>query len=304
MTATVLALVVSALMAPQSSDSVRPEVVLNVQGNLKLRRGHNVKVLVRTDRLAFLTVYRVATDGRLSVLHPKTPNAQPAWEGMVNRGVVDPTGSLDHHTFAVDDYPGVGYVFAIASPVPFDYSALGDSAGWQVENLLPEGRVTGDADALIADIGIATLPDTIAFSYDEHRYLVEPTAPPIIAGFCPYCLPLFGSPFDLPIREWCATFQAEPPDPWTHLDGLSPPPPSSVVGGTPPPTVHPSDIVVAQGAKEPRKRTPKIGSSVDGVTSARGGAAGPSRPSRPRPPAVRPRTPGRRSPTAPRRRPT
>ncbi len=237
-------LTVLTVLTPQADfdpDLLRPNVVLSVVGNATLRRGNHVRLLVRTDRNAYLTLYRVNTEGRISIVYPTYPDSQVAWTPMVSRGVGDPSGSLENNTFTINDYPGVGYVFVIASPVPFDYAAMRDSTGWNLDGLIEGSRVSEDADAMIADIAVATLPDTVPFSYDEQRYLVGATPPPIVALPCLGCFPFAGHPFLIPVREWCGTFAEAPvPGPWTPAVGAVPIPVRTAVVS---PGVAPSDVV-------------------------------------------------------------
>jgi len=251
---------------------VRPDVALSVVGNAMLRRGNHVRLRIRTDRAAYLTLYRVNTEGRISIVYPASPDLQSVWTPMVSRGVADPTGSLENHTFSIDDYPGVGYVFVIASPVPFDYTSMRDSLGWDMDNLIEDGRVMEDAVAMIADIAVATLPDTIPFSYDEQRYLVGVTLPPMIALPCLGCFPFAGYPFLIPVREWCETFAQTPaPGPWTPAVAAIPVPVLGPGVGLAPPPMPFSDVVrstaeqIKQRERQAKPPTNPIESLVNGI---------------------------------------
>ena len=283
-------------------DLVRPNVVLSVVGNAMLHRGNHVRLMVRTDRDAYLTLYRVNTDGKLSILYPISPDSQPAWTPMVSRGVRDPSGSLGNNTFTIDDFPGVGYVFVIASPVPFDYAAMRDTTGWNLDGLIEGSRVPEDADAMIADIAVATLPDTVPFSYDEQRYLVGATPPPIVALPCLGCFPFAGHPFLIPVREWCGTFAEAPvPDPWTPAVGMVPIPVISAVVG---PGVAPADIVsfAREQIKHRERQIQAVANPIESLVSGVGAPTPANRRVAKLRGTVTSRTTGGRNATAPRRR--
>lgn len=295
------ALIVATPQVDFDPDLVRPNVVLSVVGNPMLRRGNHVRLLVRTDRDAYLTLYRVNTDGRISMVYPASPDSQPAWTPMVSRGVGDPSGSLENNTFTIDEYPGVGYVFVIASPVPFDYTTMRDSAGWNLDGLIEGSRVPEDADAMIADIAVATLPDTVPFSYDEQRYLVVATPPPIVALPCLGCFPFAGHPFLIPVREWCATFAEAPvPNPWTPAVATVPIPVSTAVVG--PGVGH---TVVGSAREQIRRRQRQARAAANPIESLVRGVGAP-RPANRRVPTPRgtvtSRIIGGLEATAPRRR--
>src|SRR5467141_3773149 len=84
-------------------------------------RGERVRLYFRLDQDAYVTIFRVDTDGRVRVLFPREP-----WEDNYARGgekyEVRPYG--DHWAFSVDDYPGEGYIFAVASIDPYNYADL------------------------------------------------------------------------------------------------------------------------------------------------------------------------------------
>src|SRR3954468_23822246 len=82
-------------------------------------RGERVRLYFRLDQDAYVTVFRVDTDGRVRVLFPRDP-----WEDNFARGGRDfevDGRALGTDAFSIDDYPGVGYLFAVASADPFTY---------------------------------------------------------------------------------------------------------------------------------------------------------------------------------------
>src|SRR5436189_4460014 len=112
------------VMAQTESPSTRPVSVENRprvevwtdRGDSPSASGPGVRVHFRADRDAFVTILRVDTDGRVRVLFPREP-----WEDNFARGgrEYEVQGGNDRDAFYIDDYPGVGYLFAVASADPF-----------------------------------------------------------------------------------------------------------------------------------------------------------------------------------------
>lgn len=130
-------------------------------------RGDRVRVYVRPENDGYITVVRIDTDGRVRVLFPREP-----WEDNFARGgrtfeVLD----RGQRAFQVDDYPGVGYVFAISSPDPFDFDpyVLGDH--WDYRTIA-DGRVRGDPYVTATDFA-ARIANRGTYDYDLVPYYVE-----------------------------------------------------------------------------------------------------------------------------------
>jgi hypothetical protein len=135
------------------------------------RRGDKVKLYFRTDMDAYVTVFRVDTDGRVRVLFPSDP-----WDDNYAVGGeqyrVDPRD--DGYTFRVDDYPGQGYLFAIATLDPFVYEAFVRNEHWDYRLIGANGRIAGDPYVAIGDlIADVVPPDYADYSYDIVPYYVE-----------------------------------------------------------------------------------------------------------------------------------
>ena len=136
-----------------------------------LHRGDKVRVYFRTATDGYVTVFRIDTDGRVRVLFPVGP-----WDDNYARGgapyQVDPRD--DGYTFRVDDYPGQGYVFAIASLDPFLYTRYVRNDHWDYEALGADGRVAGDPYVAIYDVIDGVVPDNyVDYAYDVAPYFVE-----------------------------------------------------------------------------------------------------------------------------------
>ncbi len=124
-----------------------------------------VSVYVRVDRRAYVTAFRIDTDGRIAVLYPREPwgnNAVPAFRTF------SITTRRDRHAFRIDDDPGMGYLFVVASPEPFDYSDLLRADDWDFR-LFNGGRIRGDPYVALTDLAERISPGG-AYDYDVASY--------------------------------------------------------------------------------------------------------------------------------------
>ncbi len=112
-----------ALLAAQRAPNVD---VWFEQGN-EFDRGQPGRVMYSGDAGSYMTVLRVDTDGRLTVLSPHQPNERSRF-GASRSGMAIP--------FQADPTQGVGYVFAVASRTPFDFrNYRGRGNSWNVGTL-------------------------------------------------------------------------------------------------------------------------------------------------------------------------
>ena len=137
------------------------------------RRGERVRVYFRTENDAYVTILRVDTDGRVRILFPQDPYDP----NLAHAGETYTVGDLDgQDAFMVDDYPGVGYVFAVASQAPFIYDALTANDHWSLQQVaaLNDGRIHGDPYSSLQEMVQHLMPDGYA-DYDTHLlpYYVE-----------------------------------------------------------------------------------------------------------------------------------
>jgi hypothetical protein len=133
------------------------------------RRRDVARVFASARVDTYLTVFRIDTDGGLRVLFPREP-----WEeAWVRGGRVVEVAADDASPggFQVDDYPGVGYVFAVTSEEPFDYSGLVRGDQWDYREIA-NGRIHGDPYVAISDLAGQISPDA-AYDYDVTPYYVE-----------------------------------------------------------------------------------------------------------------------------------
>ncbi|MDH3496412.1 MAG: DUF4384 domain-containing protein [Gemmatimonadota bacterium] len=134
-------------------------------------RGDRIKVYFRTDFDAYVTLFRIDTDGRIRVLFPLSPWDDNFAVGGV-RYQIDPRN--DGYTFRVDDYPGEGYLFAIASLDPFTYARYVRGDHWDYRVMAAGGRIVGDPYVAVGDIIDAIVPQHyVDYGYDLLPYYVE-----------------------------------------------------------------------------------------------------------------------------------
>ena len=134
-------------------------------------RGESVQLYFRLDQDAYVTIFRIDTDGRVRVLFPREP-----WEDNFARGgrefQVDGS-QLGRDAFAIDDYPGVGYLFAVAAPDPFVYDQIERGDHWDYR-VIADGRVRGDPYVALTDLAQRIVPEGYAdWDYDVVTYNVE-----------------------------------------------------------------------------------------------------------------------------------
>jgi hypothetical protein len=149
-------------------DDARPKVSVWTNSTDPYQRGDRVRVYVSAETDAYVTVLRVDTDGRIRVLYPLEP-----WQDNFVRGgrTFEVLGRDDDNAFDVDDYPGVGYVFAVASADPFSYDPYVRNDHWDYR-VIADGRVTGDPYVTLTDFAgkIAGQDD---WDYDITPYYVD-----------------------------------------------------------------------------------------------------------------------------------
>jgi len=133
-------------------------------------RGERVRVFFKLDRDAFVTVFRVDTDGRVRVLFPREP-----WDDNFARGgrEFEVQGRSSDDAFSIDDYAGVGYLFAVASADAFTYDAIESGDHWDYR-VIADGRVRGDPYVAMTDLAERIVPEGYTdWDYDVITYNVE-----------------------------------------------------------------------------------------------------------------------------------
>ncbi|HTG83238.1 MAG TPA: DUF4384 domain-containing protein [Gemmatimonadales bacterium] len=177
-----LALAVAALIAPTTGtpnpalsllgrhlttyDRPRVNIWLNQQD--PYRTGEPARVFFKTNIDAFITVLRVDTDGKIRVLFPVEP-----WEDNYARGgrTFEVLGRSQDEAFRIDDPAGVGYVFAVTGPDPFNYDEITRGDHWDYR-AISDGQVRGDPYVALTDLA-ARIAGPYDYDYDIAEYYVE-----------------------------------------------------------------------------------------------------------------------------------
>ena len=173
-------LLLAGLPRPTGTDPIadhRPPVHLGAVGRIALwtdrddpyHRGEGARVYLQLDAPAFVTVFRVDTDGRVRVLFPREPWSDPYVRD--DRQTIELPGNRGGRSFIVDDSPGVGYLFAIASPEPFDYDPIARGDYWDYR-LIDGGRIQRDPYVVLTDLAERIAPGA-DYDYDVIPYYVE-----------------------------------------------------------------------------------------------------------------------------------
>ncbi|HJU89148.1 MAG TPA: DUF4384 domain-containing protein [Gemmatimonadaceae bacterium] len=143
-----------------------PDIQLWVNGNNFYHRGERARVYFRTDDDAFVLVMRIDTDGRTRVLFPESPLD----DNFVRGGATYRVPGYGRESFYVDDYPGMGYVFAVASWRKLDLTAIGDGRRWDYQMI--GDRVSRDPFAVMHDIAArltGNRQDEYALDFTEYH---------------------------------------------------------------------------------------------------------------------------------------
>jgi hypothetical protein len=204
----------------QSSPRERtPEVQLWVSGNNFYHRGERARVYFRTDDDAFVLVMRIDTDGRTRVLYPESPLD----DNFVRGGVTYRVQGYGRESFRVDDYPGMGYVFAVASWRKLDLGAISDGRRWDYQLIGDRvsrdpfavihelaARLTGNRDeeyALdVAEYHVDRREDYPRFlCYDCHAFRAYSVWNPYAHRCAKFRIVVFDDPFYYPFRHYPGT---------------------------------------------------------------------------------------------------
>lgn len=132
------------------------------------RRGQAARVYLSAEHPTHVAVFRVDTDGRIEVLFPREP-----WGNTYIREATELQVTGDHggRSFIVDDDPGIGYLFAVASSHPFDFEDIALGERWDYR-AIEGGRVRGDPYVALSDLA-ARLARGDDYDYDINTYHVE-----------------------------------------------------------------------------------------------------------------------------------
>jgi len=131
-------------------------------------RGQAVRVYLGVNQPSHLAVFRVDTDGRIEVLFPREP-----WTDTYvgHEREFELIGSHGGGSFLVDDDPGMGYLFALASEEPLDFRDITRGDSWDYR-VVGGGRIKGDPYVALTDLAARIAPGG-NYDYDIAAYYVD-----------------------------------------------------------------------------------------------------------------------------------
>ncbi len=167
-----------ALAAAQQAATAAPEARIRIDRGEEpvVQRGERVAVELQVSPSAYVAVFQIDTDGSARLVHPRDPlDDSFVRGGRQHRLLVDGAPF-----WIVDDAPGVGYFFVVASPEPLDFSRFrhpGSSRGWDLSRI--GRRVYRDPYVAMDDYVAALIPDweRVAYALDFTEYHVDERRP-------------------------------------------------------------------------------------------------------------------------------
>lgn len=137
-----------------------------------LRRGETARLYYRASHDAFVSIFQIDTNGGVRLLFPRSPDEPHLVQGGFDYRLLFTRSPF----WRVDDDPGLGYFFLVASPEPFDFSALGYShfdRGWNLSRV--GQQVYRDPHVAMDDFIAALIPDwqSVPYALDFVSYQVD-----------------------------------------------------------------------------------------------------------------------------------
>ena len=159
--------------AQEAAGALEARVWLDRGDEPVLRRGEDVRVYYRTSEDAFAAIFRIDTDGRVYLIFPQHPDAIEVVRGRRDYRLVFPQAPA----WRVDEDPGVGYLFVVASPEPLDFSRFpfDERFGWDLDGV--GQTVYSDPYVAIDDYVAQIVPswDQVPYALDFVTYSVGET---------------------------------------------------------------------------------------------------------------------------------
>src|SRR2546427_2816953 len=112
-----------------------------------LLRGQRVRVYVERAADGYLVVLHRRTDGRIEVLFPSSPTADP----YVRSGTYEIKSAGDRESFVVAEPDGTGLVLAALSPGAYRFTEFEHAASWNPDALVPSWS-GADGEGAVSDI--------------------------------------------------------------------------------------------------------------------------------------------------------
>ncbi len=157
-------------------DSLGARIWLDRGDQAVLNRGDRVRIYYQASTDAYVAIFHIDTDGAVQLLYPRAPDIDAFVQGQKDYQLLFPRSAY----WYVDEYPGTGYYFIVASPEPFDFSDFGYSPyerGWDLTRV---GRtVYRDPYTAMDDYVAHLIPDwrTANYALDFLTYYVGEVEP-------------------------------------------------------------------------------------------------------------------------------
>lgn len=137
-----------------------------------LQRGERARIYYSVSESAFVAIFHVDTNGAVRMVFPSSPQENHFARGGRDYRVLFPGSSY----WYVNDDPGMGYFFIVASPEPFDFRDFGYShlaGGWDLSNVGPQ--LYGDPYLAMDDYVATLIPDWeyVGYGLDFTSYHVD-----------------------------------------------------------------------------------------------------------------------------------
>ncbi|MCJ7630224.1 MAG: DUF4384 domain-containing protein [Longimicrobiales bacterium] len=137
-----------------------------------LQRGERARIYYSVSESAFVAIFHVDTNGAVRMVFPSSPQENHFARGGRDYRVLFPGSSY----WYVNDDPGMGYFFIVASPEPFDFRDFGYShlaGGWDLSNV--GLQLYGDPYLAMDDYVATLIPDWeyVGYGLDFTSYHVD-----------------------------------------------------------------------------------------------------------------------------------
>lgn len=130
--------------------------------------GERLRAYFQTEPGAYVTVLRITTNGNVRVLYPHLPTVQRAF--TYDLLADDEIPYATDAAFYLNESPGVGVVFAIASYTPFNYRSVSSGGRWSTLRLSTDRYE--DPFTIVSRFVSRTLAPRAAYSVDYIQYEV------------------------------------------------------------------------------------------------------------------------------------
>ncbi len=219
------ALLAGLLVSPVSvsAQELTARVWLDQGDEPVLERGNGVRVYYRSSEDSYVAIFRMDTNGSVQLLYPRAPDEPHHIRGERDYRLIFPRSS----DWRVDDDPGVGYHFIVASPWPLDFSAFRYSpyaGGWDLSAVAQ--TVYSDPYVAMDDFVVALIPGweydpyALDFStynvgaeydyprflcYDCHGFRSYETWNPYLYSCSTFQVVIYDDPFYYPVNRYRGT---------------------------------------------------------------------------------------------------